>query len=65
VKKITNRKSENNIQDYVRRTDSDKQRNGYNEQNPSQPHGSFKPDGDATKKTKPTSVKKRSAEKGF
>jgi hypothetical protein len=64
MKKNTNWKSENNMQSNLSRTDPDKQRKGYNEQNPTQPHGSFKPDADATKKIKPTSVKKRSAEKG-
>jgi len=64
MKKNTSGGSENNMQDNLSRTDLDKQRKGYNEQNPTQPHGSFKPDADTTKKTKPTSVKKRSAEKG-
>jgi hypothetical protein len=65
MKKRINPQSENNTQDNLSRTDPDKQRKGYNEQNPTQPHGSFKPDGDLTKKTKPTSTKKRSVEKGF
>jgi hypothetical protein len=65
MKRRTNRQSENDMQDNLSRTDPDKQRKGYNEQNPTQPHGSFKPDADLTKKTKPTSAKKRSEEKGF
>jgi hypothetical protein len=55
--KDTNLQSENNTQYDLSRTDPDKQRKGYNEQNPTQPHGSFKRDADSTKK--------RSKEKGF
>jgi hypothetical protein len=64
MKKNTNRQPENNMQDDLHRTDPDHQRKGYNEQNPSQPQGSFKPDKDQSKKTEPTSAKKRAAEKG-
>ncbi|HLY69905.1 MAG TPA: hypothetical protein VKR53_09255 [Puia sp.] len=55
----------NNTMEDLPRTDYDKHHKGYNEQNPTQPHGSFKPDGNPTKKAKPTSVKKRSKEKDF
>jgi hypothetical protein len=40
-----------------------KEHKGYNEQEPSQPHGAFRPDKNATKSGSPTSVKKRSVEK--
>jgi hypothetical protein len=63
MKKNTNRQPENNMQDDLHRTDPDHQRKGYNEQNPSQPQGSFNPDKDQSKKIEPTSVKKRAAEK--
>ena len=65
TKRNTSRQPENNTQGNLKSTDSDKQHKGYNEQNPTQPHGSFKPDGNPTEKAKPTSVKKRSKEKGF
>jgi hypothetical protein len=65
MKKDTNRQSDGNNQEDLRRTDPDKHRKGYNEQNPSQAQGSFKPDSHKTKKTIPNSVKKLSAEKGF
>jgi len=59
MKKNTKKEVETDSPDELKRTDPDGQQKGYNEQNPSQPHGSFRPDGDQTKKTKPTSSKKR------
>jgi hypothetical protein len=63
MKKNLSKQPENNSHDEPTRTDPDRQQKGYNEQNPSQPHGSFKPDADQTKKTKPTSTKKRASQK--
>jgi hypothetical protein len=57
AKRITDPLSE------VTHNENAKQHQGYNEQTPSQPHGAFRPDKNATKGSYPTSVKKQSAEK--
>jgi hypothetical protein len=63
MKKNAVKQPEYNAHEEQRRTDPDGQQKGYNEQNPSQPHGLFRPDGDQTKKTKPTSSVKRASQK--
>jgi hypothetical protein len=65
MKKDRELQPKNDAQNDLQRAGPEKQHKGYNEQNPSQPHGSFKRDADATGKIKPTSVKKRLAEKRF